>query len=250
MLRKERDGIHWLEFELFADFPKLRHGVLLKHGGHSKGPYASLNLNYCVGDDHNHVDANLKKVSSVLSLSKLIWSDQVHGARVEHLSAAIKPNTPCDGLTTAQKNLSLMIHHADCQAAIFYDPVQHVMGTVHCGWRGNVQNIYAATVRQMQSVFGTNPADLHAGISPSLGPENGEFIHYRQELPESFWSFQVKPTYFDLWAISEWQLQQCGLLPHHIQIARINTYAHPEDYFSYRRCKIRGGNATFAMLEE
>ncbi|MCE5316343.1 MAG: peptidoglycan editing factor PgeF [Parachlamydia sp.] len=248
MLRKEKDGIQWLEFELLAEFPRLKHGVLLRHGGHSTGAYASLNLNYGVGDERSHVEANLHKVSQVLNIPKLIWSNQAHGARVEHVATTERPKVPCDGMTTGEKDLGLLIHHADCQAAIFYDPVQHALGTVHCGWRGNVQNIYAQTVRSMQAKFGSDPKDLHVVISPSLGPENGEFIHYRIELPESFWSFQVKPTYFDLWAISEWQLQECGILPHHLQIARINTYAHPEDYFSYRRCKIRGGNATYAML--
>ena len=222
--------------------------MILRHGGYSQGVYASLNLNYCVGDDPSHVAANLNKVSAVLDIPRLIWSNQVHGNIVEPLPAISELRVPCDGMTTAEPDKGLMIHHADCQAAIFYDPLKHALGAVHCGWRGNVQNIYAETVRSMKSRFGTQPEDLLVAISPSLGPENGEFIHFRQELPETFWPFQVKPTYFDLWAISEWQLIECGVLPHHIQIARINTYAHPEDYFSYRRCKIRGGNATVAML--
>lgn len=248
MLRKEREGIHWLEFELFSDC-EIKAGVLLRHGGFSQGVYASLNLNYYVGDNPEYVTSNLQKVSAVLDIPKLVWSNQVHGTIVEHLSSPNnKPSQSCDGMTTSELNLGLLIHHADCQAAIFYDPVKHALGTVHCGWRGNVQNIYAETVRSMKSRFNSQPKDLLVAISPSLGPENGEFIHYRKELPESFWPFQVKPTYFDLWAISEWQLKECGILSDHIQIAGINTYSNPEDFFSYRRCKIRGGNATVAML--
>ncbi len=249
MLRKEREGLQWLEFELFADYPHLKTAIILRYGGVSQGPFATLNLNYHVGDEPGHVEANLNKVSSLLKFPRLIWGKQVHGAHLEHLSKEKAwPEIPCDGLTTSQSDLGLLIHHADCQAAIFYDPVQHALSAVHSGWRGNVQNIYAHTVQNMQSIYHSNPADLLVGISPSLGPENGEFIHFREEFPKSFWSFQIKPNYFDLWAISEWQLKECGVLPHHIQVARIDTYAHPEDYFSYRRSKIRGGNATVAML--
>lgn len=245
MERKEIEGLHWLEFEIFADFPQLKAAVLLRHGGFSTGPYATLNLNEHVGDEAKHVAANLKKVSAILDLPTLIWGKQVHGAHIEE----VPPTQPCDGLVCSKPNVGLLIHHADCQAAIFYDPVQQALAAVHCGWRGNVQNIYAATVRKMGQRYGSKPENLFVAISPSLGPDHGEFIHYRQEFPEPFWQFQVKPSYFDLWAISEWQLKQCGLLPHHIQIARICTYTHSEDYFSYRRAKIRGGNATVAMLK-
>jgi purine-nucleoside/S-methyl-5'-thioadenosine phosphorylase / adenosine deaminase len=249
MIRKERNGIQWLEFELLADCPKLNARVLLRQGGFSTGPYASLNLAYFVDDDREAVRANLNKVSTQLDYPTLIWGHQVHGIAAHHLlQRDSRPNSPCDILTTPLLQLALLIHHADCQAAIFYDPRHHVLANVHCGWRGNVQNVYAETVRQMQAQYGSKPADLLVAISPSLGPENSEFIHYRRELPESFLPFQFKPTYFDLWDISEWQLRECGILPHHIQIARLNTYAHPEDYFSYRRSKIRGGNATVAML--
>lgn len=249
MIRKEKEGLHWLEFELFSEFPKLKAFVVLRRGGFSKGPYESLNLNFHVGDDHELVQANLQKMTKILELPQVISGNQVHGIEIEHLATPdCYPKKPCDGLTTALPHRALLIHHADCQAAIFYDPIQHALAAVHCGWRGNVQNIYAETIQRMAMQFHSKPENLFVAISPSLGPENGEFIHFKKELPESFWPFQIRPTFFDLWAISAWQLQQSGILPHHIQIARIDTYAHTEDYFSYRRSKTRGGNATIAML--
>ena len=141
-----------------------------------------------------------------------------------------------------------MIKHADCQAAIFYDPVHKALANVHCGWRGNVKNIYRVAVQKMKFTFGTNPKDLLVGISPSLGPDHSEFIHYQTEWPEEFWRFQVRPNYLDLWAIARDQLEQCGLLPHHIEVAGICTFANPQDFFSHRRDKITGRHATVAML--
>ena len=143
-----------------------------------------------------------------------------------------------------------MVRHADCQAAIFYDPKNKAVANVHSGWRGNVKNIYRSTIQKMRRVFGSKPADLLVCISPSLGPDCAEFIHYKAEFPEDFWAFQIKPYYFNLWAIARYQLELSGILPHHIEIAEICTNTEVEDYFSYRREKVSGRHATLAMLKD
>src|SRR5262249_11397000 len=96
--------------------------------------------------------------------------------------------------------------------------------------------------------FGSRPEDLLVGISPSLGPHSAEFKNYRTEFPQELWGFQVRPEYFDLWALARHQCEECGILPQHIEIAEICTYANPEDYFSYRRDGVTGRNATVAAL--
>ena len=249
MLKKEKNGIQWLEFELLADLPYLRHGVFLRHGGHSQGTFSSLNLSPYVGDNPQHVEANLQAASQIMGV-KFSWGQQHHGKTI----ALVPPDSTgdlklrCDGLSTSAPQQGLLIHHADCQAAIFVDPVQRAVANVHCGWRGSVQNIYAEAVAFMQHRFQTQAENLLVCIAPSLGPQNAEFIHYRQELPEAFWEYQIKPNYFDFWAISTMQLKQCGVLENHIQTASISTYAHPEDYYSYRYSKIRGGHGTVVGL--
>lgn len=249
MRRKHKDGIQWLEFELLADIPNLVHAVFLRHGGVSQGPFASLNMGLGTSDNPVHVRENRKRVKSVLSVDRLISASQVHSDRVVHIDTPDPLNVgKADGLITQIPDIGLMIEHADCQAAIFYDPQHRALANVHAGWRGNVQNIYAKTIGQMRDAFGTSPQDLLVCISPSLGPNWGEFKHYREELPEQFWKFQVQPTYFDLWAIARMQLEECGVLPEHIECASICTRSHPEDFFSYRREKIHGNHATIAAL--
>lgn len=249
MLRKIQDGVHWLEFELLADFPRLKHGVFLRHGGSSMGTFASFNLSHNLGDRVEHVEANLKKAAQIMGVTEWLWGQQVHSNQIELVTTSPwNYALPCDALATSLPNKGLMIHHADCQAAILYDPIQHSLCTVHCGWRGSVLNIYASAIALMKKTFHSSPQDILVCISPSLGPESAEFIHYRQELPETFWEYQIKPHYFDFWAISEMQLLKEGILREHIQIAGYDTKARPEDYFSYRYNKIRGGHGTVAIL--
>ncbi len=207
-----------------------------------------------MGDQTSAVTTNLAKIQANLGdglhhSPKIFSGKQVHGKNTA-LITAISPSeiANCDSLMTNEPYKALMIRHADCQATLFYDPKNRAIANVHAGWKGSVLNIYAETIGQMQKVFGSKPADLIVCVSPSLGPDNAEFIHFAEELPEEFWSFQITPNHFDFWAITTHQLQNEGILPSHIEMARIDTYSAPEDYFSYRRDKITGRHATCILL--
>lgn len=248
MIRKKQGEIEWLEFELLADIPGLVHGVFLRHGGVSKGPYCSLNVGGRIGDDPKNIAENRRRILRTLGIETWVSGKQVHSDGVACVKNANQNVGDCDGLVTDQKDIGLMIKHADCQAAIFYDPINHAIANVHSGWRGQVKNIYRATIQKMMKAFGSRPEDLLVAISPSLGPDRAEFINYKVELPEEFWRFQIRPQYFDLWAIARYQLESAGVLPKHIEIAGICTHTDTNDYFSFRRDKVTGNNATLVML--
>jgi YfiH family protein len=248
MLRKKKNALEWLEFELLADIPGLVHGIFLRHGGISEGPYCSLNMGRETGDDPKNVEENSRRVFEALSIKQWVAGKQVHKDEVVYIKDSRQNIGECDALVTDRKEIGLIIKHADCQVAIFYDPMCRAVANVHSGWRGSVKNIYAAAVQKMMETFDSKPENLLVGISPSLGPNHAEFVNYKVEFPEEFWKFQVRPDYFDLWAIARYQLQASGILPHHIQIAQICTHTEAKDYFSYRRDKVSGRNATVVML--
>jgi YfiH family protein len=247
MLRKKRGSLEWLEFELFQQFPKLFNAVFLRHGGHSVAPYHFLNLSISKCSDDPYIQKNKALVLPVTQADEWVEADAIHGANiVSHpVSSEI---SGYDGVVTGKKKVALVVTHADCQAAIFYDPIREVIGNAHSGWKGNVANIYHEMVKHMVHVQGCRAEDIHVAISPSLGPCCAQFIHYQKEFPESFWEFQVKPLYFNLWQIARKQLRDTGILDSHIQIAEICTFCHASDFFSYRRDRVTGRNATVACL--
>jgi YfiH family protein len=248
MLRKECDGVQWLEFELFSDCRKLKHGVFTRHGGVSSDSFSSLNVSSSVGDDPQKTAINRQKIEKIIG-SPLTRINMCHGKIVKIIEEFPYTTNPvCDAIATHLPHIGLMITHGDCQAAIFYDPIKHVVANAHSGWRGSVQNIYGEVIKQMKERYGCCPRNLLVGIAPSLGPQRSEFINYRTELPEHFLKYQVKPAYFDFWHISADQLLESGVLPNHIQIAGICTYEHEGDFYSYRRDKKAGRNATVASL--
>ncbi len=210
--------------------------MFCRHGGVSEPPFASLNISFNVGDDPAHVITNRQAVKQCLGLTHLVSAVQVHGSHVV-LAENVKKDDEypaTDALITRQQGVGLLIQQADCQAVLFHDPVRKVVAAAHSGWKGSALNIIGETVSMMQSHCGTDPADLRAVISPSLGPCCAEFVNWRTELPAFMHRHQVRENHFDFWAVSQEQLLAAGLQRQNIERIGICTVCDPR-FFSYRR---------------
>lgn len=231
MLLKVSGGLSWLEFEILQKYPYIKHGVL-------------------VGSNDFYKAFDSKKViKELFGLKDLALGVQKHEdqiIKIDLFDQVIQESS--DALFTEKKELALGIFHADCQAALFFDPVKKVIANVHCGWRGNVLNILGKTVQTLRDTFESDPKELIVCISPSLGPDRSEFIHYLNELPSSFYPFMFKQNYFDLWSVSESQLLEAGVEKNHIEIAKMCTFENKEMFHSYRRDKSAKRNLTFVAI--
>ena len=231
MIRKNRGEISWLEFHLLQG-SAVDHAVLLRGGLEFERAPAWTSQSSSLSEEE----------------IQFVYSKQVHGKDVAIVSGRGDPSVTADGLITKVKGIALGIRHADCQAAIFYDPTTHVIANVHAGWRGLVENIYRETILKLQAEFHVKPENLLVCIGPSLEPEYSEFINYRTEFPEHFWRFQTRASHFNLWEVARFQLKEEGINPQNIEIAGIGTYSNPDDFYSYRRSKDTLRNTTFACL--
>jgi len=223
-----------------------RYAMFNRRGGLSSGPYASLNVGDRLGDLKEAVQENRSLVKRTMVVSRLLSARQIHGTGIYCLTdypSGDREVEDSDALITDLADVGLMIQQADCQAVLLFDPVRQVIAAVHCGWRGSVQGILGRVVAVMTENYGTVPAELQAVISPSLGPCCAEFINYRQELPEEFRRFMVRPDYFDFWAISRYQLEQAGMSRQRVRVAGVCTCCS-DDYFSYRRATRKGNGLT------
>ena len=246
----EKAKLEWVEFDLLESYPHVTHGVFLKHGGVSCESFESLNVGEAVGDHPDSVKVNRESIRKVIQVPKIVYSQQNHGVNIHRVTLKNIDKIPvADGLFTTEKGVGLAVCHADCQAAIFYDPVHEAIGVVHAGWKGSIQNIYAKCFEAMHRDIGTQPHHLIVCISPSLGPNCAEYKNYRQDFPEDVWSFQVKPNHFDFWALSKKQLLACGVLEKNIEMSELCTHCNPQDFFSYRRDKETGRHATVVALK-
>ena len=245
-----------IQFNTFADQLYFIHGIFTRRGGVSRFPFNSLNVGFSAGDKVGHVRENRRRIARCLGFEQTLYLHQVHGRDVAVLkngesTAATRlpePSSPlvADGAVTDIPGLLLVIQVADCQAVILYDPIKRVVANLHSGWRGSVQNISGRGVEVMVEQFDCDPADIRAGIGPSLGPCCAEFIHYKQELPRAFLRYRREDCHFDFWEITRDQLMDKGILPAHIETAGICTRCHPERFFSHRHERPTGRFAVAA----
>jgi hypothetical protein len=230
------------------------HAVFTRHGGVSEPPYGSLNVALTNGDRPSAVAENLRRVREAAGFGRLVSCRQVHGTDVvlvdEKTLAAAGSDRPvlhlpatADILVTRLTDIGLLIKVADCQPVFLADPETGVAANVHCGWRGSVRNVIGRTVRYLVERCGCRPESLRAAVGPSLGPCCAEFRNYQEELPESFYKYQARPTYFDFWAISRDQLQAAGVLEENVEIAGRCTVCESGTFFSYRAERNTGRNA-------
>lgn len=228
-----------------SQFLPVPHGMFCCGGGSSIEPFSSLNLSHSVGDQADRVKANRERAKAALGLTHLVSVKQTHSDQVLDI---VQPHSATelegyDAMISTLPGTGLLIQQADCQAILLSAPQQGVIAAIHCGWRGSVLDIIGSTIRRLQQHYGVAPGSLLAVISPSLGPCCAEFIYYRKELPTWMHSFQVRPLFFDFWAISRQQLLKAGLLPEHIKTASICTCCN-QQFFSYRRATKAGNGVT------
>ena len=231
MIRKQCGHTFWYEFDILQGYPSLRHGCFI---------HPSL-----------YQDEQLTEIKAALFgkiAGSVIDANQVHEADVSIVDSTFVNKPVADSLVTSVPNIALLIKHADCQSCLLFDPEHRVIANVHSGWRGSAKNIYRATIEKMHVHWKTRPEALLACIGPSLGPCHAEFLDWEKLLPPSFAPFRRADDHFDFWAISRHQLLSCGLAPLNIEIARICTYCHPEQFFSYRRDKTVQRHATCIAL--
>jgi hypothetical protein len=246
-----KDEIKTCEFKNFKAVPRLVHCVFKRQGGASTGAFDSLNVGMDSGDKTSAIETNRKLITLKMGMKPLVFLNQVHGNEIKvlkkgdnDLSDVFEPGKElytADGIITDMEEVFLVIQVADCQSIMLYDPEKRVVANIHSGWRGSIKNIAGNCVEKMTERFGCRPANILAGISPSLGPCCGEFKNYEQEIPESLWQYKAddKP-YFDFWQMSMDQLTDKGIKKENIENMNICTRCNTRDFYSFRGEKSTG----------
>lgn len=256
MIRESIDRIVLYRFEELNGAAGVNHAVLTRIGGVSRGPYATLNLGHTVGDDLAAVEENHRRALGVLGLSPadVVSPYQVHGARVGVVGRAhlgtVQPAT--DALVTATPAVPLLMRFGDCASVLLFDPVRRVVGMAHAGWRGVVAGVVGATVRTMVERLGCSPADLWAGIGPTIGPccyEVGAGVVRAVKAacapPADVVRSVNGRAHLDLPAAVQAQLRACGV--ERIEDAGLCTACCVDEFFSHRADHGRTGRFGIVM---
>jgi len=235
----------------FENMPWLSHGFSARTGGLSTGHLSSLNLSFTREEEPRAITMENYRIfceAEDIPVESMVMDTYEHGTVVRRVDRTdcgkgyTLPSLPfCDGLVTDDPEVSLMTGHADCMAFFFADPVKHCIGLAHAGWRGAFSRIGCEVVRMMQTCFGSDPADIIAGVGPSICEKCFEVDRslgeeFQAAFPATACLLPGKTedkAYVDLWQVAACQFMEAGIRPENISIMGVCT-VEDERLFSYR----------------
>ena len=148
--------------------PNLVHGFLGRRGGVSRGPFAELNLSYRVGDAPEMVQENWRRVRDDTGGLRCARMQQVHGDRVVTIDNADVDGGEADAMVTCTSGTATGVLTADCVPILLVAPGHHIVAAVHAGWRGTLAGVARRAVQHIEQAFGTQAAEVHAALGPSI----------------------------------------------------------------------------------
>ena len=181
-----------------------------------------------------------------INAKNLAVPEQVHSAVVE--SARCPGMYPvADGLVTQDPEIILTLKVADCVPVFLYDPSKNIIGLVHLGWRGTVENIVLNAIQLMEK-NGAETGDIRCFLGPAIGiccyEVDGEVAKKfddkaKVKMEERKWRVGLHQQI-------RLQLASVGVQKKNIHSSEICTY-ESQGYHSYRRDGENAGRM-FAFL--
>ncbi len=191
-------------------------------------------------------DAHTKLAQSIhAKFGRIIFPDQKHAAKIGEVTeknyADIFPKT--DALITNIPGAALGVVTADCVPVLLHDEINGVIAAIHAGWRGTSKEICKKTVQKMVEQYHTNPANIKAGIGPSI---SGNVYEVGKDVFDAFTTTNKSYQQFftpknnnkyllDLWKANEFQLIDAGVKKNAIQISNLCTFTRNDLFFSARK---------------
>jgi YfiH family protein len=245
------------------DLPGARALFTTRRGGHSEGPYRSLNLGLATDDDPAAVAANRRTLEDRLGGGSLRFVHQVHGSRVRRIAdeqgeqggrggrggrgvGGPIPGPPPqgDGQATNLPGIAPVALTADCLPIAVAG--LGAVAMLHAGWRGLASGVIAAGVAAVRELGAQG--ELRAAIGPGAGGccyEVGPEVHAAFTDPRSAHRAGGR---LDLKAIAAHQLRAAGVATV-ADIGLCTLCCDPDLLFSHRRDRgITGRQAGVAWL--
>ncbi len=221
-----------------------------RQGGVSESPYDSLNLGDHVGDSADAVANNRSLLIQHCDLpAEPVWLKQVHG--IEVVNAAEVSDTPvADASFSHQSNSVCAVMTADCLPVLLCDQAGSVVAAVHAGWRGLVNGVIEATVKEMD----VSVSKLMVWLGPAIGPKvfevgdevRQQFVAINPQAQQAFRPSEQGRWLADIYLLARQRLTHLGI--EQVYGGHCCTYTDKGRFYSYRRDGVTGRIASLIWL--
>jgi polyphenol oxidase len=165
-----------------------------------------------------------------------------------------------DGVISQAGNQAVWVCSADCTPALIGDITTGQVAAVHAGWRGTAARIIPEAIRRLQAQ-GSELSNLRVALGPAISGEIYQVdravaaqtlasitdqasdraidYHLVQPNPAIFSDPEAGKLRLDVRRVNAMQMEQLGLSPEQIAIAPHCTYQDSENFFSYRRERLK-----------
>lgn len=242
----------------------VRSAISLRAGGVSKAPFNSNNLALHVEDNPAHVLANRQTLVTALNLPcDPLWLEQVHGTDIVYapnIKGVPKAQgiPSADGSYTDTANTVCAVLTADCLPVLLCNQSGTHVAAAHAGWRGLCNGI----LRDSVATFAQHDDQIMAYLGPAIGPQRFEVgaevleaflikaqnVEHQQAIKAAFVPSSAAGKHLaDLYALARAELAACGVTA--VYGGEYCTFSQSEQFYSYRRDRKTGRNASLIWLE-
>jgi hypothetical protein len=224
------------------------HGFLGRRGGVSTGELEGLNVGFGSSDDRDAIAENrARAIAAVLPGAELATVHQIHSANVVRVEMPwLQDERPhADGMVTDRPGLLLGILTADCAPVLLADAEAGVVGAAHAGWRGALVGVTDSVIVAMEDL-GARRDRIAAAVGPCIARDSYEvdeafrakFLDADLANQRFFPAGPAGKPHFDLEGYVVERLKSAGIVS--VDALALDTYAHADRFFSYRRATHRG----------
>ncbi|MEK7119801.1 MAG: polyphenol oxidase family protein [Patescibacteria group bacterium] len=180
----------------------------------------------------------------ILSLDDTLFEmpEQVHGSDVAVIRSSDtfgEKYKGVDGLVGFRNTIGILV--ADCVPLIAVDPVAHIIGAAHAGWKGTIGGIATRLIEIMQKE-GAKTDRILVSIGPHIGmccydvPDERaqRFLIGFNENPKVVSEINTI-WHVDIGYANFLQLKHAGIALEHIDAPPVCTKCQRDDFYSYRR---------------
>ncbi|OGD56524.1 hypothetical protein A2V71_02515 [Candidatus Berkelbacteria bacterium RBG_13_40_8] len=229
----------FFRFSNLSSFPEIVHGISSRNYGDMRfnklpSQEVAKNRSIFLGD----LDINL---------SDIVYPKLCHGAKIkvvghnERGKGSVSPGNAIaltDGLITAEKEVYLLITGADCLPILIYDPLMQIIGAIHAGWRGILNQIIPNTIGKFKNL-GSDPENLIVGIGPAICQKHfvvkNDVLENFMDLYPSVSLIRNNHGYVDLKKAALLDLKKAGVPKGNIELSLTCTACENGTYGSFRK---------------
>ncbi|MGX7360829.1 Laccase domain protein SAV1187 [Aerococcus viridans] len=222
------------------------------------------NLALHTGEDATQVVENRRTLADALQVDvdQFVFANQTHSKKAYRVTVGDRGRgslstedavDDVDALYTYESDVVVGVFTADCVPVIFYDEDTGLIGAIHSGWKGTVQDIVSATFAQIKN---ENPDIYMGNIKAILGPSIAQkSFEVDKDVADQFkalgyaddfiqWDDKGQKYLVDNQATVAEQLKRVGVLENNITVSDQDTF-EMVDGFSYRLDKTLGRHFNF-----